>query len=323
MEQDLPNINSIYDFIYIDSKRIASYISQLDPNGFATGLKSSASASSVLGAGGKADVYVTSGSINTSKTKTEGVERHFDTSLTLPITVMDRLDELGFIYRDVKQTPIGHIFLAKGYMQMFDIRMMQEMWGGVLDLFRLQERAQALEQEAQNLNRNGRKNIRKYEGKTVLPQNELDQGKIIAELLKKIPHSLQLNYLSENGAMLWSTLNPANMVISSDDFSLKHGTMIPGEWHMLGIMDSYFLPQPASLWSELPMSEVARHMIPILDAVRQQFGRPEYSLAVTPLAIFRSVGAIPLSGSEAQGESGVEFSDASESPPPPPRDDTH
>ncbi len=73
MAQDLPDIESLYDFIYIDTKRFSLYFAQLDSCGTLTGIKKTGSENSSLGTNGKIGAVLASGSISGSHAVSEGI----------------------------------------------------------------------------------------------------------------------------------------------------------------------------------------------------------------------------------------------------------
>jgi hypothetical protein len=256
VEQDLPSTEFLYDFIYIDTKRFSLYFAQLDPHGTLTGIKKTASENSVLNASGKVGAFVASGTVSGSSTVVEGVERQFDPLWTLPITVINRLDELKFIKRSAADARVGELFLAKGRLQILDVRTIKELFPLIAD-----KTSEVV---------GGQSNVK------------------VVDSLKHFPDTLQM-YFFDSDSALWATLNPDNMIIGSDDFILKHGSAVPGEWHILGVLDA-FEPISARLyWGDLRSSDMVRSVMKASEAIRKEFGRPNNTVAITPLAIFRAI----------------------------------
>lgn len=284
MARDLPVIEYVSDFIYLDAARLTQYVAQLDPNGVLTGLKTSNSLAENFNATNRASIALVSGQMSEGGALSESMERTFDASWTLPFSVMDRLDELHFLSRDVTRTGVGHLLLTKGFLQILDIRMMKELWP-----FALKAAAAAAPDAA-----TGR----------AAKQSPAAQKKIEAEIkslsdgLKLLPHGLQLHFLTKGG-VLWATLNPERMVVSSDDFILKHGSYVPGEWQILCIVDSFAPINAMEVWGSLGISQISTAMMQACEQIRAIFGRPEGTIAVTPLAIFRR---LPATAAEAAPE---------------------
>jgi hypothetical protein len=81
------------------------------------------------------------------------------------------------------------------------------------------------------------------------------------------------------------------MIGSVGDLSLKHGTDIPGQWNMLGILDAMPSPIPAQIM--IPYTGIAEHMAPTIknfsNMGRTMLGRPPEAFGATTLLIFREV----------------------------------
>ena len=52
----------------------------------------------------------------------------FDSTHTLPLNVLDRLDELGYIREGVGATALGELFLVHGRMRFMDYKIIQKRW---------------------------------------------------------------------------------------------------------------------------------------------------------------------------------------------------
>ncbi|HWL81942.1 MAG TPA: hypothetical protein VNR89_13410 [Roseomonas sp.] len=279
MEPTLPAIESIYDILYADTKKIGTYLAQVDPNGVLTGIKSTASGTTTLSINGKASAAVVSGALTGTDASTEGNERSYDPSWILPITLMNRLDELGFIQRGLGGASIGSLVLMKGYVRLIDVAMMKDMWPLIGKVIR----AQAA-QSQQTGNRSQRRQAK------ATPQINDALGNIEhgAELLKHLPHAFEMHMATDTG-LAWSTLNPASLLVSAADIALKHGVALPGEWHMLGLLDAHPGLIPADAWDEFPRSDLTGPMTELFTILQGLMGRPPAYHGVTPLILFREI----------------------------------
>jgi hypothetical protein len=91
--------------------------------------------------------------------------------------------------------------------------------------------------------------------------------------------------------MVWCSLRDENLVTSSSDLMLKHGTNIAGSWEIIGILDA--TPGEAGIQTETsnplsatPIGDLARSMGP---AVQTLMGRPAHAYGLNALMIFRRV----------------------------------
>lgn len=137
VEQDRPSIDSILDFLYVDTERLKVWLAQLDGNGVPTALRSSSAVSQtssdettvgIHGEGGKNVLVLKAevgGSVAGKQAAASAVrdvlERQFDASWALPLNVLDRLDETNFIRKSLQDAPIGSVVLVSGTTQILDL----------------------------------------------------------------------------------------------------------------------------------------------------------------------------------------------------------
>ncbi|MGN8184563.1 hypothetical protein [Burkholderia vietnamiensis] len=271
VDQGSPSIEYLYDFAYLDRGRVDFYFAQLFEDGVLTQTKRTAKDSSSDTSKMGGSIKVLSGEMGGTDVVERGLERLFDPSWLAPIEVLDRLDEFQFVHREIANTPIGGLFLASGTMSVIDIRMLKEMWSDFADVFLHNE----------------------LEGLTLPPkqkQKVMAEGKKsydrLAKILQKLPHSIQASFrIGED--TLWSTLRAESMLINPDDLALKHGTQVPGQWFVLGIVDAQ--PGVVEPSPDVSSSGLDSAMSQMLGGLREMMGRPTDAYGVTPIAIFRAV----------------------------------
>lgn len=279
-ERDLPDIASLYDLLYVDGRRVATYLAQLDPNGTLTGIKATVSGSITLNAHGRLSAGVASGDLQGTEMTGEGQEKQFDPLWILPITLMDRLDELGFIHRGLAGAPIGGLVLINGLCRIIDVAAVKDMWPLIGRMIATTPASQ------HSRTRNERRAQRGAAAKEAKETG--DANEIVAGLAQHLPHALELHLLTERGAA-WATLDRDNLISSAQDIALKHGTRLPGEWHMLGILDAESNEPGAPVWDDLPTTEFAAALLQLLEGIRGVIGRPPGYFGITPLLLFRTV----------------------------------
>ncbi|GAA5786146.1 hypothetical protein YWS52_24690 [Chitiniphilus shinanonensis] len=270
MGQNSPNTEFLFDFVYLDRDKLSSYSAQLFADGVLTGTKSSHQ--STEHSGSKFDAGV-KGLISAGGSDGESIakslERHFDASWTLPINVLNALDENGMIRRSLDNARIGNLVLIKGNVQFVDLRMIQEIWGPIMNLGSASDKKCITAAQRRH------------------KAEEDKSTTALVQILSKLPHTLQMR-LFGFGGQIWASLKHGNMVVNPDDFAFKHGSCIPGKWYCLGILDA--LPdndeQP-----NIPngMSQIESAMLDMLEVLKDQFGRRSGDYGVSPIAIFRKV----------------------------------
>lgn len=281
MAPELQNTEYLYDIFYADKKRLITYLSQIDPNGVLTSLKLTDNDTNNGSTNIKLKAAVIGSDMYESSSVSQGFERVFDPAAVIPITVMNALDEKGFIGRDITRSSIGSLILSSGFLRIKDLSQAAEMWP-------LMERS-IPEKALKGNNPDG------------TPLNPKAQREYAAELrktmggiFKSMEHPIQAEFRTDNG-FLWSTLNSDCLFSSIADISLKHGSVIAGHWHVLGILDC-FSSQSEGLnrsaaekaWTSLSgESHITDVLHDVFSSVRTMFGRPDSAIGITPLIIFR------------------------------------
>lgn len=100
MDQGSQSIASLFDFLYVDRSRLSAFAAQLFNQGV---LQSTKTIDSTTGkAGGSLDVgapKVLGINFSGLSESASAIEHQFDASWSLPLNVMDRLDELGTFFQ--------------------------------------------------------------------------------------------------------------------------------------------------------------------------------------------------------------------------------
>lgn len=263
-----PGTNYLFDFLYLDRDRIASYAAQLFDNGVLTNVKqvsgSQATSAGKAHAGfGRLAGYESAD----SDAITQSIERQFDAGWSTPLNVINALDQQGYIHRNLEQAQFGQLVLFSGRIQLVDMMMVKDLWEpvGRMEVAKMATATkpqQAAKKEAER------------------------QMRDMMDILQRLPHTLQLKMFTD-AEQLWATLKPEHMTINPTDFALKHGPMIPGEWKLIGALDArpdQLVLDPARLHTDMEVG-----ILHMMIGLRTVFGRAESDYGITPLAIFRAV----------------------------------
>jgi hypothetical protein len=119
--------------------------------------------------------------------------------------------------------------------------------------------------------------------------NEVD---FALDMLKVLPHSIQAS-VGPNWCRAWCTLLAEGLSTSTNDLMLKHGASIPGDWTVLGVLDSLprVSPENAPAPDFTDMEEIGvKLMDTFVLSTRNMLGRPAGAYGLTPLLIFREIG---------------------------------
>jgi hypothetical protein len=136
--RELPNTVSLFDYVYIDHVRIGSYLSQMSDEGVLQSVNSEDRTEEKFGRSMSAGVHAI-GEVKTGFDKSEGatsvVSRTFDALWQNARSVLDLLDEIGLIERDLVKSSVGQIVLVSGQFSITDLRVMRPLWGPLFEMF--------------------------------------------------------------------------------------------------------------------------------------------------------------------------------------------
>lgn len=301
MEPESQNTEYLYDVFYADKERLVSYLGQIDPNGVITNFEITTTIGNNETAKGGVNVGVAKGEISSGSSNSDGTKRTFDPAAMLPISVLNALDQKGFIGRNISQSALGSLVLSAGYLRIKDMRQSAVMWPII---------EKAIPDNLLNpvvdpsLTQEEKKRIRAaHPGKALIK-------KVMGDLINNISMPIQMEMLTNRG-QLWSTIKPDGVFSSIDDIPLKYGSVVNGVWYMLSTIDCFpgagnkKIVENAWPQSEEDISSMFSNTVhSVLSDIKNLFGRPEDFFGVTPLIIFRK---IPLNkdGSREHGEQEV------------------
>jgi hypothetical protein len=289
--------DSVYDFLYHDARRIASFLSQFDQFGHLTGLqrteqaeRSKTESGKIEASGGLPSIFSGGGSHthDVSAAMSRENARTYDPLWTNALAFLDYLSERELIQRDITGARIGQFLLVKGRLAITDLAMVRRS----MELPAIKKMMNPQQPDARN-----RRERRAAQAAGDAPDMNLQD--MVMEMLTILPHTVQGRVYTHDGHAIWSTLDRSSLVVAVEDLFLKHGVAIGGEWAMLGIVDALpgnygDLDGELSIMTEIdpdePGSELlARISASIVPLSKLFLGRPDASHGVTPLLIFREV----------------------------------
>ena len=300
---------SVFDFLYHDSRRVGSFLSQLDQNGLLTEIRQSEHATKGARRGFSANLGASTpitggGNIGIEVTPKEGggeaLERVYDPFWANARELLDVLEAHGMIQRELGEAPLGSLVLVSGPMNVIDLGFMKNLWSMPSIKKAIKEGAnQAAEPEPElPLNRHSRRTHAKQKRAAAQPQN--NETEMLLDVLPALPHALLVTVRSESGMVL-ARMREEHFVGEGSDLVLKHGIAIPGNWHMLGILDAQpdlggmgdladnavtDIGNPMNLFFNSMLGQMAVVVAPV---IRIMVGRPANAYGITPLMVFRQV----------------------------------
>lgn len=273
MEPTLPSIEYLFDIFYADRPRLLNYLAQIDPNGTLTSIKVTGSDSQTTSTGLSIGPNALKGNQAGSSHSSNGFERVFDPALVLPLTVMNTLDEKGFIGRDLTKAHLGSLVLCSGALRIKDMTQSAALWP-IMEPF-IPFEQMAADNRAQHQKGTGPK-----------PPSASTLRQACAAIFKSMQHPVQADIRSDNGN-IWMTLGQDGLCVPLADIGLKYDRGISGTWHALCLLDTK--PENDDFYGDDDSSDPS--MTDVLDNVSRAFmrlfGRPGTFYGVTPLLVFR------------------------------------
>lgn len=286
MEPESQNTEYLYDIFYSDKDRLISYLSQIDVNGLLTSLEVTSQEGNLENAQGEVNAGIAKGHLSSQSSNLDGTKRVYDPAAILPITVMDALDQKGFIGRRIVDSAIGSLVLSSGFMRIKDLSRVADMWP-------LMEKAIPFEQFVQAADAEGNRQDRRG-AKSSNTARIAEIKRAMASIITNMEQPVQVEFITDNG-FLWSTLKQESLFTPTADISLKHGSVIGGTWHILAILDcvpiyseEFSRAAAEKAWNSLNDTfHLTDALNQVFSSVRSMFGRPDKAYGVTPLIIFR------------------------------------
>jgi len=184
---------SLFDFLYLDRVRLASFAAQLFDDGQLTQLKRSSAIGSNLSGDLSAGVPgLAKGSLKSGESTTENIERHFDASWSAPLNILRELQARGYISKMSTEWKLGQLVILNGYIQILDLRILQKLWRPVIAL----ESATSPQQKNK-----------------ALQQIENRLKSKLVDTVEVLPHFIQMGAFN-NDHQLWGVLIPEALTIN-------------------------------------------------------------------------------------------------------------
>ncbi|MBW4193054.1 hypothetical protein JW309_12210 [Enterobacter bugandensis] len=273
MVQDSQNIDSLFDFLYVDRERVGSLTAQLFPSGVLSTIKQTSSTSESDQKELKGGIPLISAKTNAGEAWARSQERLFDSSWSLPLNLIDKLDELSLIQDNVSKSHLGQIIIATGKIKLFDVKMVHD----IMPIFK-------------KIKQDELKSAKNVTQKQTIKE-EINNADNAIGMLSLLPFSTQIEFSDEQGNLFWMSVKPDDLTIDSGNLTLKYGPRIPGDWHVVGFIDAH--PEEEITAPELsdgfPTNELKEGMDGMLHTIRELMGRSPQSYGLTPLLIFRKV----------------------------------
>jgi hypothetical protein len=269
--QELDESGSVFDFIYVDHRRIDLYLAQFSEFGSLTKLVRSVRASDAAQLGVSA--YIARG--ETKRAQETGIEKHYDPQWIAPLSFLDEIQARGMLKPRITDARIGDLVILSGTLNMVDMRAFQKAF----------DTMSGTKSTSSGPNRKER---RSGTQQTAAMKFDANVG---LRLLASLDQPIFMLFVNEDGKY-WSTMDQAAIVGSSTDLHLKHGVTIAGEWQTVGIVDclpGVNINSPSPRFCGDVTNSFSDNMNVLLRELRLIMGRPSDCYGITPLIIMREV----------------------------------
>lgn len=273
MEPESLHIKSLFDFFYLDNRKISSFYAQLTGNGSIEsykeihGITDSKSMEATVGV-----PTVTGGRLGSNEQANSGAERSYNAVHTMPREMINKLDELGFVSRILCESNLGRLVLLKGKLGLVDVNMLSAIVEPALNFY-----LKSMKDSSDKADRDEAKEIGK------IKQDLID-------FIQNVPFAIQSRFIVESEQIteeVWMTLNRDELSTPTHDMNFKHGEFMAGEWYLLGILDA--LPNDDINYEGKDDSELQDMIKMFVNELKNLAGRPKSSFGITPIAIFRNI----------------------------------
>lgn len=252
MEQEEPQA-ALYDFLYRDSSRIASYYAQLFSGRLTSLEEQDASTDSIEKRGGLS-IQIASGDLKTGQADVVTHKRIIDPHDVVTTDVLSHLIATNRISNDVEGAAHGSLFIASGTLVFCD-RFMMEMAAASLGLIK---------------------------AKTAEERAAVQGLKWMKEVLARVEFPSAYILRTDNGELIGGTIKEAGMEEPISTYYFRHGTEGLPNVYMIGIKEvptaSFKIPGEQFFAA---MQQAAHFLSTML--------LPPGCIKATPLTFFRSL----------------------------------
>lgn len=214
---------SVFEFLYTDFERIASFIAQFNDFGELKEILQSKSAGRATGSG---DVQKVSGNIGFAKGDAEisseyaahhdaGSQRVYDGRWMAPLMFLDSVEQKELLIRDASKAHIGQLVIFKGPLKIRDFASLSKIWQQPA----IRNLIEAGNKDTQDSgNRHVRRKLKASQPKRKADQvNEFD---LFFDLVNVLPHKVQA--LVGDETIAWGILRDDDLSGDPSDFALKY-----------------------------------------------------------------------------------------------------
>lgn len=292
--------DSVYDFLYHDGRRIASFLAQFDPSGALTQINRGTAAEKARHDGHKLEGGAGFPGIAKGMASNTGEVRYrrqdeilrvYDPTWANAREFLDVVDDAGLIHRDVSSAALGQIVLCQGSLTVKNLQMLMSIWASPAAKKMMGD---GLKQNAPKPLPKSHRNDTRLTALHAAARAEAEALKdgmaFFMDIIPTLPHTVQATISGDDS--VWCSLMPEGLTFDPTDISLKFSDRIPGEWSAIGILDALPDEPPSAEIKKvdyLSGAAMAKLGDAITPMIRTFLGRPYEAYGITPLLVFREV----------------------------------
>ena len=279
---------SVFDFLYVDVQRISVFLAQFDEYGHLTGLTKTVSAGST--SGGTWNVTVAKRDFSDSEQSS--IQKQYDQRWMAPLTFLDKTQSM--MKRGLATARIGDLVLASGNLSMFDMSLLEKTWK--LDSVK-KVAVSTMGVDTRSVSQIQSRPERRKAAKSQQTSAAQTEAEAVFELMGILPHLIQATVFDDKNSV-WCNLRQEGLTTPANEIFLKHGISVSGVWNIVGIIDA--LPEEEmdeilALQQNIAANKLggmsAAFASHIVMPVKAFLGRPKEAFGITPILIFREIGA--------------------------------
>jgi len=249
----------LYDFLYRDAQRIASYYAQIF-NGRLTSIEKSSAEKRSAEKGAKFGMAVAGADVKQVDELVKSSKNTFEPHDIITIDVLSHLSQSGICQSDIVNAPHGSLVIAKGSLVFMD--------GLMLDFATVAFDTIISTEKAKPKNQQDKATLQSIE--------------MMKSFVSKLSFPSSFFLQSEDLVQVAGTIKDAGLEEPITTYYFKHGTMGLSDVYVLGIKEISSNP-PSSL--NTPMLAAAKQMAQALT----ELVFPQNAIKVTPIALFRKL----------------------------------
>lgn len=213
-QSSIPETQEIIDFLYVDKERADSFISQIR-NGTLRSVTQTVGTSESSSISGKGSAGIVGGSVQHGQTSNDSAAKQYDPYHSQLLDLLNDLDIHPL--SSLPEADVGQLVLLNCPIAIRDAATMRILLSITL------------------------KN--KWMMPPLKDKATRNVMNMVSDLLQQMPDSISLS-LNFHGLSITGTLKESGLSISQSDLMRTYGAQLPGEWLVLGILDTALPVEP-------------------------------------------------------------------------------